>query len=141
MKEYISIAPELKTIIPKFQLLATIETPESYTVALEKLYHQLIKCPKIGETDGIKEHPTIFHYFFGGHDFYICEYEPKIGRMFGFSVCIADLENSGWGYFHVSEFSQSKYLNIDYHFQEQSIEAALYTAYPKYYKKPQSLTE
>ena len=110
-----------------------------YSGAIERLEASLRKCPKIGETDGMKEHPAIFHYFFGGHDFYICEYDPQIGRMFGYSVCNEDLENSGWGYFNVSEFAQTRLINIDYHFQEQSIEAALYTKYPKYYKKPQSL--
>jgi hypothetical protein len=30
-------------------------------------------------------------------------------------------------------------MNIDYHFEEQSIEAALYRRYPDHFKKPASL--
>jgi hypothetical protein len=30
-------------------------------------------------------------------------------------------------------------MNIDYHFEEQSVEAALYKQYPRHFKKPASL--
>jgi hypothetical protein len=32
-------------------------------------------------------------------------------------------------------------MNIDYYFEEQSIEAALYRRYPDHFKKPESLQE
>ena len=106
---------------------------------IQRLKIALKLCPVIGVTDGAKEHTAFFHYFFGGSDFYICEYDPKNGLMFGYGILNGDLQNSEWGYFDVLEFTQSKYMNIDYNFQEQTIEAALYTAYPNYFKKPQSL--
>ena len=140
MKTRYTITPELEAIIPKFQLIATMEAPEgTHAEALERLKIALKLCPSIGATDGAKEHPAIFHYFYGGSDFYVCEYDPKDGLMFGYGILNSDLQNSEWGYFSVSEFAQSKYLNIDYHFPPQTIEAALYRAYPKHYKKPQSL--
>ena len=139
MKIKFSISPELQAIIPKFQLIATMEAPEEYAEALERLKIALKLCPAIGASKGSKEHPAIFHYFFGGSDFYVCEYDPKDGLMFGYGILNRDLPNSEWGYFSVMEFTQSKYLNIDYNFPVQTIEAALFTAYPKYFKKPQSL--
>ena len=87
----------------------------------------------------MKEHPAIFHYFHGGSDIYICEYDPSDGQMFGYAIFGSDVQNSEWGYFSVEELSKNKHLNIDYHFEEQSIEAALYNQYPDYFKKPQSL--
>jgi hypothetical protein len=30
-------------------------------------------------------------------------------------------------------------MNLDYHFEEQSVEAALYKQYPRHFKKPRSL--
>jgi len=139
MKTNFSISPELQAVIPKFQLTATMEAPKEHAEALQRLEARLQKCPNIGKTDGMKEHPAIFHYFFGGSDFYVCEYDPKDGLMFGYGILNGDLPNSEWGYFSVLEFAQSKYLNIDYHFEEQSIEAALCTAYPQYFKIPPSM--
>ena len=106
---------------------------------IERLETALKNCPKIGKTDGKKEHPAIFHYFYGGSDIYICEYDPEDNLMFGYGILNGDLQNSEWGYFSLEELANSKYLNIDYHFEEQSIEAALYNQYPRHFKKPKSL--
>jgi hypothetical protein len=140
MKTNFSISPELKAIIPLLQLMATMKAPKEHAEALGRLEIALKLCPAIGATSGAKEHPAIFHYFYGGSDFYVCEYDPKDGLMFGYGILNGDLPNSEWGYFSVSEFEKSKYINIDYHFPVQTIEAALYTSYPDYFKKPQSLT-
>jgi hypothetical protein len=59
--------------------------------------------------------------------------------MFGFAILGGYLPNSEWGYFLLSDLTKISQYNIDYHFTEQSIEAALHTAYPTYYRKPQSL--
>jgi hypothetical protein len=139
LKRNFSISAELKAIIPKFQLLVTMDAPKEHAEALERLESLLKKCPKIGETDGQNEHPAIFHYFYGSSDIYICEYDPKDDKMFGYSILCGDLPNSEWGYFSGVELGQSRLINIDYHFEEQSIEAALYKSYPDYFKKPQSL--
>jgi len=140
MKTNYSISAELKAIIPKFQLMVTMDALKEHIEALKRLESQLKKCPKIGETDSLDEHPAIFHYFYGSSDIYICEYDPKDDQMFGYSILCGDLPNSEWGYFSAREFGQSRLINIDYHFEEQSIEAALYKSYPDYFKKPQSLT-
>ena len=134
-----TIPQNVADIIPHFQYIVTKENLDAFIPAIEKLEQQLAKCPKFYETDGMKEHPAIFHYFYGGTDMYICEYEPKEEKMFGFIILNGDLQNSEWGYISLAEIKFSKYLNIDYHFEEQSIEAALYKAYPNHYKKPKSL--
>jgi hypothetical protein len=135
------IPSAVAAIIPKFQLIVTMENLEAYSEAIERLGTALKKCPKIGETDGMVEHPAILHYFYGGNDHFICEYDPDKGLMFGYAILGGDLENSEWGYISVEELVNCKYTNIDYHFEEQSIEAALYKAYPKYFKKPSSLRQ
>ena len=60
--------------------------------------------------------------------------------MFGFAILNGDLYNSEWGYFCLTDLIKIPVYNIDYYFEEQSIEAARYTAYPMYFKKPQSVT-
>jgi hypothetical protein len=139
MENLKTIPPAVAALIPKVQLKITKESFEDFSPSILELQAQLEKCPKIGETDGMKEHPAIFHYFFGSTDIYICEYD-RDDYMFGFAILGGDLHNSEWGYFLLSGLTTIKQYNIDYHFQEQSIEAALYTAYPEYYKKPQSVT-
>jgi hypothetical protein len=133
-----TIPPEVAALIPKVQLKSTRGNLREFSDAILRLQTQLEKCPKIRETDGLKEHPAIFHFFYGSTDIYICEYDRK-DYMFGYAILGGDLRFSEWGYFNLSDLTSIKEYNIDYHFQEQSIEAALYSAYPKHFKKPQSL--
>ena len=139
MKTLKTIPAAVAAIIPFAQLKITKRNLREFTGPIIHLEKLLEECPKIGKTDGMKEHPAIFHYFFGGSDFYICEYDPADGQMFGYAILNGDLRNSEWGYFSVQQFTNSIYMNIDYHFEKQSIEAALYEAYPKHFKKPASM--
>jgi len=139
MKELKTIPPEVASLIPKIQLEITRENLLEFSDAILRLQAQLRKCPRIKETDKMKEHPAIFHYFYESTDIYICEYD-RINEMFGFAILGGDLEMSEWGYFSLQELTSIAPLNIDYYFAEQSIEAALYTAYPDYYKRPESLS-
>ena len=130
--------PSVLLLIPFIQCEITMDNKLEFFEAIDRLETALDKCPKIGETDGMKEHPAIFHYFYGSTDIYICEYD-RGDEMFGYAILGGDLHNSEWGYFSRYSLVKIPQLNIDYHFQEQSIEAALYKSYPDYFKKPQSL--
>lgn len=59
--------------------------------------------------------------------------------MFGYAILGGDLYNSEWGYFNLPEITSISLLNIDYHFEEQSIEVALFLKYPEYFKRPESI--
>ena len=140
MKEVLeTIPPEVAAIIPKAQLKITKEYLQAFSDGILKLQAQLDKCPNIHETDNGKEHPAIFHYFYGSTDIFICEYDRK-DYMFGYAILGGDLPNSEWGYFYLPDLTRIPQYNIDYYFSEQSIEAALYAAYPHYFKKPPSLS-
>ena len=132
------ISKELTLIIPYSQLQVTAANLLSYTEVLEKLSLRLSSCPGLYETDGKKEHPVIFHYFYSGTDIYICEYDRQ-DTMFGFNILNDDLQNAEWGYTSVSEIRNIPLINIDYHFPVQSIEAALYKRNPEFFKKPLSV--
>jgi hypothetical protein len=138
MKQAVTAAHKTADLIPHAQYAATVEHREAFEEALERLETQLGKCPGIGETDGLKEHPAVFHYFHGGTDIFICEYDGE-DLLFGYTVLNGDLRNSEWGYTSLSEITSIPVMNIDYYFEEQSIEAALYRLYPDYFKKPASL--
>ena len=134
-----SIPPEVAALIPKVQLKITRGNLMEFSDCILRLQTQLEKCPNIHETENMKEHPAIFHYFYGSTDIYICEFDRN-DYMFGYAILGGDLVNSEWGYFNLPDITSIWQYNIDYHFPEQSIEAALYRAYPKHFKKPQSLT-
>ena len=76
MKTIKTIPPEISAIIPLGQYAVTEEHFDTFSEAIERLTGHVKKCPAIGGTEGMKEHPAVFHYFFGGTDMYICEYEP-----------------------------------------------------------------
>jgi len=99
MEEFTTIPPEVAVLIPVMQLKATIENVREYSDCIKRLKTRLEECPKIKETDNLKEHPAIFHYFYGTTDIFICEYDRK-EDMFGFAILNGDLDNSEWGYFN-----------------------------------------
>jgi hypothetical protein len=138
MQIILTTAHKVAGLIPNGQYAVTIEHIEAFEDALNRLEKQLEKCPKLGETDGMKEHPAIFHFFCGGTDIYICEYDGD-DDMFGYTILNDDLDNSEWGYTSLSEIISIPPMNIDYYFDEQTIEAALYRRYPGHFKKPASL--
>jgi hypothetical protein len=139
MKTIKTIPPEVAAIIPLGQYAVTEEHPDTFADAIERLETRLRECPLIGGTDGMEEHPAMFHYFYGGTDIYICEYNRERGIMFGFAILNGDLQNAEWGYIDLAEIITIPVMNIDYHFEEQSVEAALYKKYPRHFKKPASL--
>jgi hypothetical protein len=138
MQTIITTAHNVAAIIPHGQYAVTIEHIEAFEEALIRLEKQLEQCPKLGATDGMKEHPAIFHYFCGATDIYICEYDGE-DTLFGFTILNGDLQNAEWGYTSLSEITGIPVMNIDYHFEEQSIEAARYLQYPGHFKRPASL--
>jgi hypothetical protein len=114
MKATTTIPPEVAAVIPCGQLEVTKQNPDAYAEPLERLEKRLEKCPNIGETDGMKEHPAIFHYFFGRTDMYICEFDGE-DTLFGFSILNGDLYNAEWGYISLSEITSIPVMNIDYY--------------------------
>jgi hypothetical protein len=137
--ETLKIIPAaVAALIPADQLAITKRNLKEFSGVIQQLATALEKCPKIGETGNMKEHPLIFHYFTGGNDIFICEYDQD-DLMYGYGILNGDLPNSEWGYFSLSALKKISHYNIEYFSDEKSIEAALYTAYPKYFKNLQSM--
>ena len=131
----ITIPPEVAAIIPYSQLEVTRQNPDAYAEPIERLTRVLAAIPTISATDGMKEHPAVLHYFVGATDIFICEYDGK-DEMFGFSILNGDYEMAEFGYIGLSEIRHIAVLNLDYYWDEQSIETARYKLYPHYFSKP-----
>ncbi len=66
---------------------------------------ELENVPAFYSTEGIpaKEKIIYMHFFIGGCDWYVCEYEPESQLFFGFVVLNNDYEMAEWGYFSLKE--------------------------------------
>jgi hypothetical protein len=135
--EIIYPTPEAKRLIPYSQLAVTTAKIEAYGEPIERLNRIALNIPAIGATDGMKEHPAMLHYFCGSTDIFICEFDGK-DEMFGFSILNGDYEMAEFGYISLSEIKHIAPMNLDYYWEEQSIELARYKLYKHYFKKPES---
>jgi hypothetical protein len=160
MKQSIIIPPKVAAVIPYSQLLVTKQNLADFAEPIERLRRIISAIPKIGGTDGMNEHPVKLHYFCGTTDIFICEYDGK-DNMFGFNILNGDdvvppnggavnnipigkrpagayYEMAEFGYTSLSQIRRISMMNLDYYWEEQSIELARYKLYKHYFKKPES---
>ena len=72
---------------------------------------RLDNIPRLYGTESIplKDKEIYLHFFLGGCDWYICEYDGD-DTFFGFCIINDDLQNAEWGYV---SFSELKSIKID----------------------------
>lgn len=72
---------------------------------------RLSKLPRLYETENVplKEKPVHLHFFIGGSDWYIAEYDGE-DLFWCFAILNNDYEMSEWGYI---SFSELKEININ----------------------------
>ena len=70
---------------------------------------RLAKLPKLYETEGtpLKDKMIYFHFFIGGCDWYISEYDGE-DLFFGFAILNNDMQNAEWGYISFRELKEIK---------------------------------
>jgi len=68
---------------------------------------QLLKMPRLYETDNIPINDKIIHqhYFFGSSDWYMAEYGPEDNIFFGYAILNNDLQNAEWGYTRLDDLA------------------------------------
>ncbi len=72
---------------------------------------RLTKNPRLYETEHIplKDKLIYLHFFIGGCDWYICEFDGN-DTFFGFAILNNDFQNAEWGY---CSFNELKAIRID----------------------------
>ena len=70
---------------------------------------RLAQIPRLYETEHqpIKEKLIYLHFFIGGCDWYIAEYDGK-DTFFGYVILNHDYQNAEWGYFSFNELKSIK---------------------------------
>jgi hypothetical protein len=82
---------------------------------------RLAKIPKLYETehDPLKDKLIYLHFFIGGCDWYIAEFDGDI--FFGFAILNNDYEMAEWGYVSIRELREIKiqgWLEVDCELEE-----------------------
>ena len=72
---------------------------------------RLSKLPRLYETESVplKDKRIYLHFFLGGCDWYIAEYDGE-DLFWGYAILNGDLEMAEWGYI---SFRELKELNVD----------------------------
>jgi hypothetical protein len=140
------MSDELKGLIPRSQYLVMQEAPTEYADSIEKLNKVVADMPRLYETEGLNgRHPLSLHYFLGGCDWYIAEWDRK-DTFFGYAILNNDLEMSEWVYISKSEILGieealhkkggallATVMNLDLHCHYGTVEEALFQRDPKYF--------
>lgn len=90
---------------------------------------RLEKIPNNTENIDILEKLVYLHFFFGGNDWYVTEYDPSRRLFFGYAILNGDKEMAEFGYFSFDEL-------IDMNIQGLEIDCEL----AKYWK-PQKIKD
>lgn len=129
-----------KEIVPLAQYVATLdlitnsEEKEFFIHKVKEIVKNVEAAPKMGKTDGEKEHPLVLKYFHPtGTQALVCEI-GKHGEAYGYQILNGDHQMAEWGYINLNEFKNIPGMEIDYHIDEgMSIERYLYSENPKEY--------
>ena len=82
---------------------------------------RLNKIPRLYETENIKLKDKLIHlhFFIGGCDWYISEFDGK-DTFFGYAILNGDTDNSEWGYISFAELKEIKisFMEVDCELEE-----------------------
>jgi len=75
---------------------------------------RLSKIPGLYKTEHIhpKDKLIYLHFFIGGSDWYICEYDGE-DMFFGYAILNNDYQNAEWGYISFSELQDLSFHGIE----------------------------
>ncbi|GHT67821.1 hypothetical protein FACS1894110_14060 [Spirochaetia bacterium] len=138
---------DLIKFIPKSQFKVMMETPEAFEAEVKRLNAIVAKIPGLGETDNLPKHPLALHYFVGGCDWYIAEYDREEDIFFGYAILNNDYQNSEWGYIGRTEIisleipERHLMINLDLYCHEETIEDALFKKDNEYFWRYDPLFE
>jgi len=145
-KNKISIPSNISQIMGAVQYSALLslhkgEESEAAVRIIKGLKDALTKLPKLYGTDGKKNHEKIvyLHYFSGGSDWFINEYDPSTDQFFGYAILNGDYQMSEHGYISLNAFKKNN-IELDFYWTPIPLDQALYKVNPSYFDKPKETT-
>jgi hypothetical protein len=131
---------DLIRLLPKMQYRMMRESPNVYASEINRMNEIIAKIPRLHKTDGKKVHALSLHYFIGGCDWYIVEWDRR-DSFFGYAILNGDYDNSEWGYISVKEILDLEFpqkfllVNLDLYCHHETVEEALFAKNEKHFWK------
>lgn len=140
-----------KSVLPSAQYVTTLRLSHGaegnfFKQKIKDIAKAVENAPKIGETDGMEQHPIVLRYFHPtGGETLVCEIGEN-GEAFGFQCLNGDYEMAEWGNIDLNEIKNIPGMEMDYHVEEgMTVERWLYqerpAMYPQYAKFAENKTE
>ncbi len=89
---------------------------------------ELEKLPRLYESEEtpLSDKLIHMHFFLAGCDWYVAEYDPQEGILFGYAILNADYENAEWGHISFHELrelrtSQGFEVDRDLHWRPRKV--------------------
>ena len=136
----VEVSPEelsgAKRMLPTAQYVTTLrfsqgEEGDFFKRQIKDIAAAVKNAPKIGETDGMEQHPIVFRYFHPtGTETLVTEIGED-GEVYGFQCLNGDYEMAEWGYLNLNEIKNIPGMEMDYHVPEgMTVERWLYQEKP-----------
>ena len=136
----VEVSPEelsaAKQMLPTAQYVTTLrfsqgEEGDFFKRQIKDIAAAVKNAPKIGETDGMEQHPIVFRYFHPtGTETLVTEIGED-GEAYGFQCLNGDYEMAEWGYLNLDEIKNIPSMEMDYHVPEgMTVERWLYQEKP-----------
>jgi hypothetical protein len=114
----------LKKIMPNHQK-SIVKGNNELSSVIEDLNKDVAEIPKIYAQDGKGKQAIVYlHYFYGGSDWYITEYNGE-NEFFGFTVLNGDYEMAEFGYISVEELVTDGRIELDFYWERKTLKEAL----------------
>ncbi len=107
---------------------------------LPELEAQLASIPRFSPRAGLGEEEPLMayaHYFYGGSDWFITEYDPTEKVFFGQVILNQDSINSELGYISTEELVKNGKIELDFYWEPINLAAALHRADSSFFPKPE----
>jgi hypothetical protein len=116
----LKIGKNLKKILPLFQLEFLKEAGGAeFNSILQNLEEQIISIPELyKQSDLDQSNQMVYaHYFYGGSDWYVLEWDREENLFFGYVILNQDFFNAEYGYFSFEELDETRKIELDFHWQ------------------------
>ena len=132
----------LRKIMPKHQQQLVFREPE-YEEVLQRLEQEAKDVPKWGSTakQTMDELTVHLHYFYGGSDWYILEWDRANNLFFGYVILNGDVMMSELGSISVDELVNTPPIELDFYWDKAPLAEVLYRKDPDYFPEPKGAKE
>ncbi|MBO4601625.1 MAG: hypothetical protein J5651_00500 [Salinivirgaceae bacterium] len=104
---------------------------------IARLDKQLAEMPKLYKQEKLGKKAIVYaHYFFGSTDIFVTEADDEL--MFGYTILNGDCQSSEYGNQSIEEITNSKYCELDFYWDNKTLEQALYDCHPDYFPEPKT---